>query len=104
MAGFTPLISFLLENGASPACRNGLAVRVAIAKKDLSLVRMLIEPESAVKDEVGRKVRRRRIEDRIKPDSEMLKAAVKAGATDIMKYLVTEKGCVPDMQTVLLIS
>ncbi|KAH8100888.1 hypothetical protein BXZ70DRAFT_988532 [Cristinia sonorae] len=104
MAGFVPLIRFLLENGASPEYKNGLAVRLAITRKDLSLVRMLIEPDGSVKDAEGRIVRRRRLEDRVKVDTEMVKAAVKVDARDIVKYLVAEKGCVPDMQTVLMIA
>ncbi|TCD67156.1 hypothetical protein EIP91_000441 [Steccherinum ochraceum] len=104
MAQFIPLVRFLLENGASPACKDGLAVRVAITKKNLGLVRMLIEPEAAVKNKGGSSGRnvRRKLEDRVKPDSEMLKAAMKADARDIVHYLINEKGCVPNMQTVLM--
>ncbi|THH27615.1 hypothetical protein EUX98_g6576 [Antrodiella citrinella] len=103
-AGFIPLVRFLLENGASPACKGGLAVRVAINKKDLGLVKMLIEPDGSVKDADGRKVRRRRIEDRVKVSPEMLKVAVKVDARDIVQYFIKEKGCVPNMQTVLMMT
>ena len=42
-AGHVPLIRFLLALGASPEMKDNLAVTVAIRKKNLSLVRMLIE-------------------------------------------------------------
>lgn len=34
----------------------------------------------------------------------MLKMAVKCDARDIVEYFMKEKGCVPDMQTVLMMS
>lgn len=43
MSGFVPLIEFLLDNGADPALKAGIAVKVAIQKRDLGLVRMLVE-------------------------------------------------------------
>lgn len=42
-AGFTPLVRFLLAHDAVPACKGDLAVTVAIRRKSLPLVRMLIE-------------------------------------------------------------
>jgi len=104
MAGFIPLVRFLLENGASPGCKDGLAVRIAINKRDLGLVKMLIEPDASVKDSDGRRVRRRRMEDRVRVGPEMLKVAVKVDAKDIVEYFMKEKGCVPDMQTVLMMT
>ncbi|KAI0767893.1 hypothetical protein BC629DRAFT_1703223 [Irpex lacteus] len=44
-AGFIPLVRFLLDQGASPANKSGLAVHAAIRRKDLSLVKLLIEPD-----------------------------------------------------------
>lgn len=43
LAGFVPLIEFLLDNGADPALKAGIAVKVAIQTRDLGLVRMLVE-------------------------------------------------------------
>lgn len=131
--GFTELVRFLLENGASPAWKGGLAVKVAIKRRDLSLVKMLIEPnETAVftaqrdesklvadeektstgnrrkreSDEQGQRQvnKRRKIEDRIVVDQDLLKVAVRCDARDIVEYFVKEKGCIPDMQTVLTMS
>ncbi|OBZ72472.1 hypothetical protein A0H81_07649 [Grifola frondosa] len=99
--GFRPLVRFLLDHGASPACKNNLAVTVAIRRKDLALVRMLIERDGAVAasgspddgedrierqkgrgvkrkaTETPRASKRRRLEDRIGVTQEMLKVAVK---------------------------
>ncbi|KAI0701333.1 hypothetical protein BC835DRAFT_1411481 [Cytidiella melzeri] len=44
-AGFVPLVRFLLDQGASPACKRGLAVHAAIRRKDLALVKLLVEPD-----------------------------------------------------------
>jgi hypothetical protein len=96
-AEFLPLISFLLEHGASPQHKRGLAVIVAIRQKKLPLVRMLIERAEVRGKKGGAK--RRRLEDRMEVTPEMLKAAVKCNARDIAEYLMQEKGCVPDIQT-----
>ena len=121
--GFMPLVRFLLDKGASPGRKGGMAVHVAIRRRDLSLVKMLIEPDTtpiheqesetanvasaggkrkrdAGKVEDGKKsTKRRRLEDRIKVDQAMLKAAVICDARDIVKYFMDEKSVMPDMQT-----
>jgi hypothetical protein len=99
-AGFLPLVHFLLHHGASPRYKDGLVVLVAIRKKDLSLVKLLIEKDDSLRDCRGK---RRRMEDRMQVNSNMLKAAVKCGATDIVHYLTEEKGCVPDIATLHMI-
>ncbi|OCH84052.1 hypothetical protein OBBRIDRAFT_822007 [Obba rivulosa] len=131
-ARFLPLVSFLLTHGASPACKGALPVMVAIRQKDLALVRMLIERDGTVRAESprkrkaadsagtqatgaggtqagverweqgsGRGVKKRRLEDRVAVNTEMLKLAVKCDARNIVDYL-REKGCVPDMQTLMM--
>ncbi|KAH6913285.1 hypothetical protein BKA70DRAFT_718118 [Coprinopsis sp. MPI-PUGE-AT-0042] len=129
-AQFLPLIQFLLDHGASPETKDGLAVVVAIRQRNLKLVKMLIErqgdsetsegsigssregrrgdlakaSESRSKEgfQVTGRGKRRRLEDRVKPNSKMLKAAVQCKAKDIVEYLCHEKGVVPDMQTLQL--
>ena len=98
-AGFIPLIQFLLDHGASPRWKNGLAVLLAIQRKDLPLVKMLVERDS------GRKsgTKKRKLTDRLKVHTDMLKVAVKSNARDIVDYLIREKGCVPDIKTLGLI-
>ncbi|KAL0954788.1 hypothetical protein HGRIS_003737 [Hohenbuehelia grisea] len=54
--------------------------------------------------EPARGAKRRRLEDRMEPSPAMLKVAVKCGARDIADYLMNEKGCVPDMQTLKLMT
>lgn len=94
-ARFLPLVRFLLDHGASPQGKNGLAVMVAIRQKDLGLVKLLIERNDSQKT----KAKRRKLKDRIEPNRDMLKAAVRCDARDIVEYLTQEKGCIPDMQT-----
>lgn len=107
-ASFLPLVHFLLQNGASPRCKHGLAVTVAIRKKDLSLVKLLIEPNpNPSETQEGGKInkpKRRKIEDRVTVSSDMLKAAVRRNAKDIVNYFINEKACVPDMQTLYLMT
>ena len=128
-AGFVPLVKFLLEQGASPACKGSIAVHAAIRRKSLPLVKMLIEPDTTpvihansigkgVGDSfhagkgkrqrqedvqlVKRSSKRRRLEDRVPVDQQMLRTAVACDARDIVKYFMDEKFCMPDMQTVRL--
>ena len=102
-AGAVPLVRFLLDHGASPRRRDALAVRIAIKRRDLSLVRLLVEPPDAPPDERRATNKRRKLADRVKATSEMLRLAVMCGAQDIAEYLMNEKGCVPDLRTLSLL-
>ncbi|KAI0671406.1 hypothetical protein C8Q78DRAFT_1028767 [Trametes maxima] len=123
-AGYTELVRFLLKHGASPDFKNHLAVIVAIRRKSLPLVRMLIERDSPgassesspssgrrkrkreggseSQEKASHSAKRRKLGDRVAVNPDMLKAAVKCNARDVVEYLMREKGCVPDMQTVLM--
>lgn len=101
-AGAMPLVRFLLDHGASPSRRNALAIKVAIKRGDLALVRLLVEPPDVCPEE-RRKGKRRRLSDRVQVDSEMLRSAVTCGAQDIAEYLMNEKCCVPDLETICLL-
>jgi len=107
-ARFIPLIQFLLAQGASPSFKNDLAVMVAIRHKDLSLVKMLIERRDDVSmhspGSRTTKAKKRRLEERVAVNPPMLKAAVRCGAKDIVKYLVQDKGVVPDMETLQIMT
>ncbi|KAF8841245.1 hypothetical protein BDN67DRAFT_967441 [Paxillus ammoniavirescens] len=102
--GFIPLVRFLLDHGATPDWKNNLPVLIAIHRKDLGLVRMLVERIDTPKSSQDSKPKgkRRKLEDRVVVTPEMLRAAVKYRAQDIVEYLTREKGCIPDMQTLLL--
>ena len=130
-ARFTPLIRFLLDQGASPGLKNAMAVHVAIRLKDLALVKMLIEPpasslqrssslgrvqSTSTRVEIRRKTpaetedfaststKRRKLEDRVPISQDMLKTAVACNARDIVDYFMHEKSCMPNMHTAKLIS
>lgn len=77
--------------------KDALAVIVAIRQKNLSLVKMLVERTDDSSSSTNKK--RRKLEDRVKPDAKMLKVAVQSKARDITEWLCHEKGVVPDMQT-----
>jgi hypothetical protein len=104
LAGFRPLVSFLLDAGASPRRKDGLAVMVAIQRKDLSLVKQLVEPNPLASRTGGSSAKRRRLQDRVELNSQMLRTAVKCGASDIADWLMKDKGCVPDMPTLVLLA
>ncbi|KAF8910690.1 hypothetical protein CPB85DRAFT_1562042 [Mucidula mucida] len=96
-ASFIPLIHYLLALGANPDAKHAIAVIVAIRKKDLQLVRLLIEP-------LQYRSKRPRIPKRILPSErpELLKVAIQVDARDIVDYL-REKGCVPDLGMIKLL-
>ena len=96
--GAVPVVRFLLEHGASPCRRGALPVKIAIRRRDLALVRLLVEPPEAPPD--GHE----KVADRVQVTSEMLKIAVISRAHDIAEYLVNEKGCVPDLETLSYLS
>jgi hypothetical protein len=100
--GAVPLVRFLLEHGASPGRRKALSVKLAIKRRDLALVRLLVEPPDVCPGE-RKRGKRRRLADRVQVDSEMLKYAITCGAHDIAEYLMHEKGCMPDLETLSLL-
>lgn len=82
---FIPLVEFLLDHLASPASQGHIALKIAIRQKDLTTLKLLLE--------------RRGKGNPVPLDNELLKIAVVVGATDIIKYLVHEKGIIPDIDT-----
>ena len=96
-AGFAPLVKFLLDNRADPMAKDAIAIMVAIQKKDLQMVKLLVEREPG-----GNAPKRRRIPDRVVCTRAMLHRAAKAGAQDIVQYLLA-KGLTPDIQTLRLL-
>lgn len=98
MAGFVPLVKFLLGNGGDPGRKGAIAVMAAIQKKDLRMVRLLVEGDLGNSSSA----KRRRVPDRVVCTRAMLQRAVKAEAQDIVQYLLA-KGVTPDMQTLRLV-
>ncbi|KAF8626409.1 hypothetical protein AX17_006576 [Amanita inopinata Kibby_2008] len=98
-----PLARFLLGHGASPGYKEGLCIMIAIRQRDLTLVKMLIERDDKINGKIGRRHKKRRLEDRVSVSRDMLKLAMKYDARDIAEYLTQEKGVIPDMQALLKI-
>ena len=78
-AEFIPLVQFLLDHGAPHGSRK-LAIEVAICKKNLELVKMLIEFE--VNTEM------------VIVQDFWVNLAIDYDARDIVKYLMEEHGCI----------
>lgn len=123
--GAVELIQLLLAMGADPEMKDALAVKVAIRKRNIDLVRMLVErtgdalsipmaggPEIAPGDAKRKrddgddvllapsgKNKRRRLSDRVVITSELVGEAAKADARAIVHYFVQEKGASPDLKT-----
>ena len=97
-AGFVPLVEFLLGNGGDPGAKGAIAVMVAIQRKDLQMVKLLIEGDAGGYGSA----KRRRIPDRVVCTRAMLQRAAKVDAQDIVQYLLA-KGVTPDMQTLRLL-
>ena len=97
-AGFVPLVKFLLGNGGDPGARGAIAIMVAIQKKDLRMVRLLVEGDLGGSGSA----KRRRVPDRVTCTRAMLARAVKVEARDIAQYLL-ERGATPDIQTLQLL-
>lgn len=95
-AHFVALIRFLLAHGADPGAKGGLAVIVAIRRRDLGMVRLLVERVDDARKGTGK---RRKLRDRVVVTNEMLRIAVKCDARDIVQYFREEKGLVPDLKT-----
>lgn len=94
-AGFVLLVKFLLDNHGDPGAKGSLAVMVAIHKRDLQMVKLLVEGVSGG-------VKRRKVPDRVACTRAMLRRAVEAEAQDIIQYLLA-KGVTPDIQTLGLL-
>ncbi|KAI6103888.1 hypothetical protein EDD16DRAFT_1900377 [Pisolithus croceorrhizus] len=101
-ARFVPLIQFLLSHGAMPHLKSSLAILIAISRRDLPMVRMLVErSETTHAQPMGEGAGAER--DRVSVTPEMLRIAVKCKAQDIIEYFTREKGCIPDIHTLLML-
>jgi len=83
-AQFKPLVKFLLDKGASPKSKGGIAVKIAIRLKDLDMFKMLVKSWPGVKS------RDREIA------KSMMGLAILSGASDIVEFY-REKGVVPNI-------
>lgn len=98
-----PLVQLLIErDGPHSVCKRrkpSEAVPVVSAGRD----GLSAEPSrKRDRTSVGSSAKRRKLGDRIRVSQDMLKTAAQSDARDIVEYFIQEKGCVPDMQTVLL--
>lgn len=85
------LAEWLLQRGADPGLRDSLAVVAAVERRDLKMVKLLVEPfENGVSP--SGLAKRRRVADRVSVGPNLVQKALTAGADDIVDYFVHEKG------------
>lgn len=81
------LVEFLLRHGADPNKKEAFALTAAIEKKDLRMIRLLVEPADDASPG-----KRRRLRDRITITPTHVQHALSHGSPDIVDYFVHEKG------------
>ena len=86
-AQFTPLVKFLLDKGALPECKDGIAVKIAVRLKDLDMFKMLI---------VGWPRQGLSSRDREIAESMMMELAILSGASNVVEFY-RGKGIVPNI-------
>lgn len=82
------LAEWLLRRGADPGLRDSLAVVAAIERKDLRMVKLLVEPFEGSTSSG----KRRRLADRVVIGPYLVEKALTSGTNDIVDYFVHEKG------------
>ncbi|KAL5634987.1 hypothetical protein ACGC1H_002878 [Rhizoctonia solani] len=80
-----PLLQLLLRNG------------------DLNALKLMIEPTTEPSPQGTTGGKRRRMEDRVQPTTNVLSAAVKEKHLEVAEWLMHEKGVVPDMATMRML-
>jgi hypothetical protein len=101
------LITFLLSKGADPGIKDNLAIEVAITKKDLKAVKLLVEARylenvyegdkevdcgGRVKRRDIAKGKRRKVGERVVITQRLVEVAMRKGSRDIVQFFVHEKG------------
>lgn len=109
------LIDFLLSQGADPSLKDGLALQIAINKKDLELVRLLLEgtttaaagatakrkrgldmDESAGAGGAGaggqERKKKKKNAEKVQVTPDLMRKVMASGSREIVDYFVHEKG------------
>lgn len=103
-AGFVPLIQYLLDHGADPYSKDAMSIKIAIRSGALALVQMLIERPDIAGSRQSQGKKKRKLLDRMQVNTEMLRVAVKSGASETIRYLMEKRGIAPCMETLKIIS
>ncbi|KAH9944852.1 hypothetical protein B0H21DRAFT_862301 [Amylocystis lapponica] len=99
------LVRMLIEPDASVEIRREEKGKTGVGRSVMERPRRVGEKRKAGTDGGGgRSTKRRRLQDRVKVSQEMLKVAVQCDARDIVEYFTKEKGCIPDIKTLILMS
>jgi hypothetical protein len=92
-----PLIRWLLDHGAVVNMGDTPTIKLAIKKRDLGILKMLVE---RVEKEESPNGKRRRLEDRVTLNSTHLQLAIQSDAKEIARWMMDVKGVVPNVQTI----
>ncbi|WRT68022.1 uncharacterized protein IL334_004997 [Kwoniella shivajii] len=103
------LVSYLLSQGADPGIRDCFALEIAISRKDLRMVRILVEPDPpdtstkalSPNKEAVKKGKKFKLGDRVKIGTNMVEKAIQTGSKDIINYFVYEKKVMPPLQSIM---
>ncbi|CAE6435392.1 hypothetical protein ACGC1H_002878 [Rhizoctonia solani] len=98
-----PLLQLLLRNGADPGAMSCLPLLIAATVGDLNALKLMIEPTTEPSPQGTTGGKRRRMEDRVQPTTNVLSAAVKEKHLEVAEWLMHEKGVVPDMATMRML-
>ena len=101
-----PIIELLLQNGADPGRKKALAVQVAILNREVEIVKLLVEameifgkrPVTTTTAKASTSAAAGTPPEKLKMGDLLLARALRCDATDIVDWLVSEKGCVPSTQ------
>lgn len=88
------MIDFLLARGADPAQKDGLALQIALSKKRLDLVRLLVEGG-------GSGSRKRKRDTRIPITPQLMEKVMATGSREIQSYFVDVQGFVPNLKSIM---
>ena len=86
------LVEFLLRRGANPNNKEAFALTAAIEKKDLRMVKLLVEPFGDATESPPPPGKKRKFQDRMRILQTHVQHALNNGSPEIVDYFVHEKG------------
>ncbi|GHJ88741.1 hypothetical protein NliqN6_5143 [Naganishia liquefaciens] len=108
LAADIPLITLLLRAGADPAQRDHLAVEIALKRRDLASLRLLLDGPPSDTTDAPRPAKRRK-HTRSEPASvsgvrlsqALVDTALTKGTPEIIHYIIHEKGYMPSLRSIV---
>ncbi|WVR06560.1 hypothetical protein IAU60_003591 [Kwoniella sp. DSM 27419] len=102
------LVTYLLSHGADPGIKDCFALDIAITKKDLRMVKLLVERDPAGLPPTPSPVKtnpikgkKAKLTDRVEIGTKLVEKAFQKGSKDIINYFVYEKKALPPLQSIM---